>query len=1091
MLKYTVIAGVVFWSLSFPAEAGASTTLDLSGADWRIHEDADGQGAERRLFEADVASAGWIPATVPGNIQADLEAAHQLKPLWYGAGDPRMHEAARKDWWYRKDFTVPQSFAGRRVVLVFDGVDHECDVWLNGRKLGSNAGMFRRFDFDVADVLRPGETNRLAVRIARIPEVLVPVILGADAPNGAGVGNAVQTPRKLLRELKSPTNGAWDWSVAVYTLGIWKDVRLEATGPARIEWVRVRTDLSDQYRTATVRAELEVDSPTDLAVQASFHVAHGQSQAARAIDVTLKKGQSRIAAELPLENPALWWPHGHGAQPLYELQAELTATGSGELVDRRTTRFGVREVRWEQCPQAPADFINPLKLVVNGRPVRQLGSNLLPPDALFGRIARRGTRLIELARAAGINCLRLWGGGVILPDDMYDRADELGIMLLQEFPLANCRPETDPVSMANLETTITNVVKQLRSHPAIVEWDGGNEMAWKNGDRHPALQLLERIVREQDGRIFRATEPAQGSGHHGSYTYVYHTAPAPYLSWLGARHLNLYQRYNASSARKLDMRLSEFGTNSPAHLEVWQREIPPASQWPLQDYEDPILIRKNVFHGALIAQNWLHKEIVESVFGPADGLEQLVRAGQFLGAEGLRYAMDALRRNGPALGGGFMSWNYNEPWPNGAGSYMIDYDGRPLMNYDFVRQALAPVALSLQYDSLLYDRAAGVKAELFLTSDAPRRVADLRWRWTARDRHGQVFADGQGTATIEPIEVRSLGTIELKPPEGTNGGPLFIELRLEDGAGKLLTERLHVFGPDGVAGPLAGLLKNHESDPTVDRPDVWRPVRRTTLHVAASPLRADGAQEVLELQVKNAGTMTALFCEPHPLSAYRTDLFIDNNQCFIPPGESRTITIRAAPSSARLLTGEGAGARASDLSLSQTGWWISCWNADAVTVAPSADVWLAVGRRDQMCREFAGYFDRSEIKDRKQPRLEGTRPDPSPLPYLLDAQHSARFEFPLTKAQAERRARLRIQTADQSQEVRAEVEVTVNGQSFKQTLPAGLGIQAAEPAHLAFPATLVFELPRGLLRAGPNGLEVRIDNHGWFTWDAMDLIGQN
>jgi hypothetical protein len=87
-----------------PAEA--SRQILLSGADWRIHEDAAGKGKEKRLFEADMSSPGWIPATVPGNIQADLEAAHQLKPLWYGAGDPRLYDVARKDWWYRKDFTV-------------------------------------------------------------------------------------------------------------------------------------------------------------------------------------------------------------------------------------------------------------------------------------------------------------------------------------------------------------------------------------------------------------------------------------------------------------------------------------------------------------------------------------------------------------------------------------------------------------------------------------------------------------------------------------------------------------------------------------------------------------------------------------------------------------------------------------------------------------------------------------------------------------------------------------------------------------------------------------------------------------------------
>ncbi len=1107
-----------------PVQMEAARNLSLSGMDWRIHEDADGSGAERRLFEADLSSAGWIPATVPGNVQADLEAAHLLKPLWYGAGDPRLAEVAQKDWWYGKDLEAPAAFAGKRLTLVFDGVDHQCEVWLNGTRLGHNAGMFRRFQFDVTETVRPGRMNRLAVRIARIPQELIAVMASSDAKGGANVGAAINATRLRLKELKSPTNCAWDWAVAVWTLGIWKDVRLEATGPARIEWVRAQTPLADDYRRGTVRVQLDVDSAEDMAARAVFRVRRlneSEIRATRCVDVALKKGPNEVQGELVLENPALWWPSGQGDQPLYELESMLVAedhaagSATGPL-DRRLTRFGVREIRWEQCPGVPPDFINPLKLVVNGRPVRQMGSNILPPDCLFGRMNRRGPRLFELAEAAGINCLRVWGGGVVFSEAMFDRADELGIMLLEEFPLANNLPETDAVMLSNLESTITNIIQQTRNHPCIVEWTGGNEMPWRNGDKHPALQLLERIVDQEDGRIFRATEPAQGSGPHGTYTYVYHTGPAPQLSWLGAGSKTLYQRYNTA----VQMRISEFGTNSPANLEVWQREIPPASRWPLENLEDEILIRKNVFHGALLPRNWLHKELTERVFGKCDGLPSLVEAGQFLGAEGLRYAMDALRRKGPALGGGFMSWNYNEPWPNGAGSYMIDYDGRPLMNYDFVRQALAPVALSLQYDSLLFAAADGLKAELFLTSDAPGRVENVQWSWTARDRRGTAFARGKGTATIEPLEVKSLGALELKLPPKTAFGPLLVELQLADAAGKRLTERLHVFGLDGVAAPLAGLLRNRRADcddtpqsmasiesadgpanlalvgtgtkPARDgRPESWRPVRRTMLRVHALPSRVEGDQEVLQLQVTNSGAMTALFCEAHPLIVYRTDLFVENNHCFIPPGESRTITIRATAASPLSPAGEGAASKAHDLSLGETGWRISCWNADEAVVEPGAEVLLAVARRDRMCREFLGYRDTHRIQDVKQTTLRGTRPDPSPLPHLLDSERLARFEFPLSEAQAKRPARLRIDAADQSRDVRAVVEVSVNGKSFEQSLPAGLGFQKTDPAHLAFPATAVFEIPINALQREKNILEIRVDNGGWFTWDAMHLASDD
>ena len=159
--------------------------------------------------------------------------------------------------------------------------------------------------------------------------------------------------------------------------------------------------------------------------------------------------------------------------------------------------LGVRDIRWEQVEGAPADFINPYQLVINGRPVRMIGSNTLPPDLLFGRMDERGPRLIQLAHQAGMNTLRVWGGGVFPSEAMLDLADELGLMLSQEFPMSSCRPETDDVFLANLEATVSQLVKRYRNHACINEWSGGNEMWWYQGDDHAALHLLERIVAEK------------------------------------------------------------------------------------------------------------------------------------------------------------------------------------------------------------------------------------------------------------------------------------------------------------------------------------------------------------------------------------------------------------------------------------------------------------------------------------------------------------------------------------------------------------------------------------------------------------------
>ncbi len=1042
-------------------------TLSLSGSDWFIREDAARKGEAEGLHTADVPAAGWVPATVPGNIQADLEAAIELKPLWYGAGDPRLAEVAQKDWWYRRDFEAPAAWAGKRLKLVFDGVDYACDVWLNGEHLGANAGMFRRFDFDVAGIIKPGETNRLAVRIERIPPELVHILAASDGAMSGGGENypnewgpdffvvGINETRQLLKDLKSPTNYGWDWGVNVYTLGIWQDLRLEASGDARIEWLGAQAELSQDMQRAWVAVKLETDCLRALDAVATVRInGHGEAQEAE-IRATLPQGENSVELELALDEPALWWPNGQGEQPLYSLEASLLDAESGELLHARSTRFGIRDIRWEQVEGAPDDFINPYQLVINGRPVRMIGSNILPPDLLFGRMDERGPRIIELAAAAGMNTLRVWGGGVFPSEAMLDLADELGIMLSQEFPMSSCRPETDALFLGNLEGTIRGLVKRYRNHACIIEWSGGNEMWWYQGDDHAALHLLERIVAEEDNRLFRATCPIQGARHspwhYDPVTHYAHYDDEELLDTGWRRGENKMMRYG------------EFGCHSIAHLETWQREIPPADQWPAYDEDSPALIRKNVVQAVFTKEHWLMKTILESLFGAVETLEALVRAGQYLGAHGLRYAVDALRRRGKQIGG-ITTWVFNEPWPNGGGPYLVDYDGRPLMIYHFQKQALAPVSLSLKHESNLFDPETGLDVELWLVSDAPELMSDLRWRWLLRNAAGRELASDEGSASVKPIEALRLEGIRTGPLSEDEAGLLFVELQLHDSNGELLTERLHIFGSSASTAPLAGLISDTDASPA-----------RTALQVVKISHQLEAGCERLYIELTNHGDMTALFCEPHPLLTYRTDIDIENNYAFVPPGERRVITISARADSAEALT------------LAQTGWRISCWNADDAVIEPSEDVLFSIGRCDAMTREFAGYGDLARIEGMTAVELEGTRPDPTALPLLMTRDKRVSFIFEAETGVAGP-ARLRLHAADQAQSHNPLIDATLNGRTFQTELATGLGIQNSDPAHLAFPQMVAIDLPRGTLVEGANTLEVRLVNDSWFTWDAIDLI---
>ena len=652
------------------AEGGIS----LSGSDWWIHDDPAGSGASNSFVAASVPANGWIKAQVPGNIQADVESAHLLQPIWYGATDTNLYEVARKDWWYRKDFFVPATYTEKRLTLVFDGVDERCEVWLNGQKIGANAGMFRRFEFDVTGIIQLGQTNHLAVWIARMPEELVPFLINSDGPGEKdpfgpfGFMTGVNKTRQRLKDLKTPGNFSYDWAFNVWTLGIWKNVHLEVTGPARIQWTRVETTVATNYDSANINATLEVDSLADLPVQATFLISgHGPAVSDK-VDALLKKGHNVISAVIPIDRPSLWWPNGQGSQPLYTLQAQVTLA-DGSVSDARTTRFGIRDIRWIHTEGAPADYISRYQLIINGRAVETIGTGLILPGVLPACVAEHNLQLLHQAKDCGMNVLRIngGGGGPLFGEDWYNLADELGIMIQYEFPIGNSTqglPETDDEFLTNLEATCRSMIKESRNHPSIIEYVGGNEMEWDSASKHPALLVMEKVAAEENDRIFRATSPDLG-GKHAPWDFDIFGSDT---GWGGS-----YAHYNGILQSTKDphteaMSYSEFGTCSPSYEEVWYRDVPLASQWPIDNVDDPVLIRKNAERAVFSPQHWLVKNRIDAVFGSPDNLHSLIAAGQYLGADGLRYIYDELRRKGKQLGN-ITSHCFSEPCPNIAGSY--------------------------------------------------------------------------------------------------------------------------------------------------------------------------------------------------------------------------------------------------------------------------------------------------------------------------------------------------------------------------------------------------------------------------------------
>ncbi|XUL85779.1 discoidin domain-containing protein [Streptomyces galilaeus] len=335
-----------------PVESGWRLTLD----DWA---GADGTELSKSSFD----TSSWLPATVPGTVLASLVDQGKLPDPVAGLNNLHVPEAlSRHAWWYKRDFELPRGLrtgAGRRTWLEFDGVNHTADIWLNGHHVGALTYPFARSALDVTQLLAPGGTNALAVRITPMP---VPGSPGDKGPAGESWVDAGANQMNLNSPTYLAASG-WDWMPAVRdrAAGIWNHVRLRSTGHVVIGDPRVDTLLPDLPALSV--AELTVVVP----VRNADTAAHRTTVSASFGDVRVSKAVTVPAGEsvdvvftpdtfpqLRLREPELWWPNGLGDPALHQLT--LVASLDGSESDRRTTRFGIRQFGYEYA--VPLPFAN-------------------------------------------------------------------------------------------------------------------------------------------------------------------------------------------------------------------------------------------------------------------------------------------------------------------------------------------------------------------------------------------------------------------------------------------------------------------------------------------------------------------------------------------------------------------------------------------------------------------------------------------------------------------------------------------------------------------------------------------------------------
>lgn len=633
----------------------------------------------------------WSDAKVPGTIHQDLLNHNRIPNPFYGMNEEAVQWVENEDWMYRTSFVVTEEQLNRdAAVLELDGLDTYADVFLNGALILRSDNMFVGHKVPVKSVLRKGE-NRLLIRFRSAVKEALPQweTNGFDYP----ADNDHSSKRVSIYTRKAPYSYGWDWGIRLATCGIWRPVRLVFSDVARIEDYYVR-QASVSASKADVDNRLEITNVTSQPVSALLKVAyHYSANDTKEVQkqIELRPGENTVSMPVMIDNPHLWMPNGWGEPSLYKFTASVSVDGVEVASQER--QVGLRSIRvvMEDDEHGKSFYFE-----VNGHPMFAKGANFIPDDALLPNVTtERYKRIFEDVKAANMNMLRVWGGGIYEDDKFYDEADRNGILIWQDFLFACTTYPHDPLFLKRVEAEAEYNIKRLRGHASLAMWCGNNEIyegvrywGWKNKYTAEAFaemnrgydvlfrQLLPDMVKRFDSDRFYM---------HGSPYEANWGRPE---SWKIADSHNWGTWYGRKPFESFDSEIPRFMSEYGFQAFPEMKTIRTFAEEKDFELESPVM---NAHQKATIG-NALIKQTMGLYYKVPAKFEDLVYVGLVLQGQGMRHGIEAHRRNRPYCMGSLF-WQLNDSWPVVSWSSIDYYGNWKAMQYQSQR-AFAPVLIN-------------------------------------------------------------------------------------------------------------------------------------------------------------------------------------------------------------------------------------------------------------------------------------------------------------------------------------------------------------------------------------------------------------
>ena len=614
-------------SVLFCAAQGRGAEIDLGG-NWT-------------LVQADAPSV-TCAAKVPGDVHSALLAAGLIPDPYFGRNELKNLWVGEKDWTFARTFEVsPEFLSAKRVTLRLEDVDVFCTVYLNGTKLGRTEDRYRRWDYDVTKLLKPGRneirgefesTLRVSERIGRAHD--------------HKFSNAFDSRADFLNFVRTvPCHGGWDWGLCQMVTGFCGPVKLISDDGLRLDYI---------YSSQSFNEDL---SHCDLTVWA---------------EVTDLEGASRkLEYKFPIDNPPLWWPRGQGPQNFYSYEIDV----AGEKISRKV---GLRKIEVLNDKDVGENGKPGSRMAfrVNGREIFMKGANWIPCDAFETRQTEARYRdLLQSAANANMNMIRVWGGGQYEHDEFYETCDELGLLVWQDFMFSCALYPGDDAFLEQVGAELAHQLRRLRDHASIALWCGDNEcvsaLTWykeSKADRSYYLEELKKrhaveaaaAAQYDPTRVFWPSSPCAGPGN---FTDNWKSdAQGDMHNWAVWHDNGPFESYYSFRPRFC----SEFGYQSLPSPEVALTFVHPEELNPTSpEFE---------WHQKNPGGNRRILETMSRYFRFPESVESILYLSQVQQAMAVRTAIEGWRRLRPHCMG-TLYWQLNDMWPVASWS-SLEYGGK-------------------------------------------------------------------------------------------------------------------------------------------------------------------------------------------------------------------------------------------------------------------------------------------------------------------------------------------------------------------------------------------------------------------------------